>query len=164
MSLIACKECGKQVSDDAANCPHCGASVPKKTGLLGWIGAIALTGVVLNAVFHGQGSAPTPAAPDPHLQALAAVKLEHFQWEKGGFENIMIIHGTLQNTGTLPVRDIEITCDSYGNSGTVIDHNKRTLYETIPAGKAKRIKAFNMGFQHTQATRASCTVTNLALN
>ena len=25
MSLIKCKECGKEISDLAANCPHCGA-------------------------------------------------------------------------------------------------------------------------------------------
>ncbi|GGC26415.1 hypothetical protein GCM10011371_12490 [Novosphingobium marinum] len=27
MALISCEECGKQVSDKAANCPHCGAPV-----------------------------------------------------------------------------------------------------------------------------------------
>lgn len=27
MALIACKECGKEISDKAAACPHCGAPV-----------------------------------------------------------------------------------------------------------------------------------------
>lgn len=27
MSLIACAECGRQVSDKAASCPHCGAPI-----------------------------------------------------------------------------------------------------------------------------------------
>ena len=27
MALINCKECGKQISDKAASCPHCGAPV-----------------------------------------------------------------------------------------------------------------------------------------
>ena len=27
MALITCKECGKQVSDQAASCPHCGAPI-----------------------------------------------------------------------------------------------------------------------------------------
>lgn len=30
MALINCAECGKQVSDLAACCPHCGAPVEKK--------------------------------------------------------------------------------------------------------------------------------------
>ncbi|MCX4335218.1 MAG: TM2 domain-containing protein [Bacteroidales bacterium] len=29
MALILCKECGKEISDSAANCPHCGAPVVK---------------------------------------------------------------------------------------------------------------------------------------
>lgn len=29
MALINCRECGKQISDQAASCPHCGA--PLKT-------------------------------------------------------------------------------------------------------------------------------------
>ncbi|MBP5391236.1 MAG: zinc-ribbon domain-containing protein [Bacteroidales bacterium] len=31
MALITCKECGKQVSDQAASCPHCGAPVKAAT-------------------------------------------------------------------------------------------------------------------------------------
>ncbi|PKN65528.1 MAG: hypothetical protein CVU57_10260 [Deltaproteobacteria bacterium HGW-Deltaproteobacteria-15] len=30
MSLIQCAECGKEISDKAASCPHCGA--PTKHG------------------------------------------------------------------------------------------------------------------------------------
>ena len=29
MALIVCPECGKQVSDQAESCPHCGYPVPK---------------------------------------------------------------------------------------------------------------------------------------
>lgn len=29
MAIISCKECGGQVSDTAATCPHCGAAVGK---------------------------------------------------------------------------------------------------------------------------------------
>ncbi len=30
MSLIKCTECGNEVSDKAANCPHCGAPIDTK--------------------------------------------------------------------------------------------------------------------------------------
>lgn len=30
MALINCSECGKDVSDQASNCPGCGAKVPPK--------------------------------------------------------------------------------------------------------------------------------------
>ena len=34
MALIACRECGARVSDTAKACPHCGAPVAKRAGLL----------------------------------------------------------------------------------------------------------------------------------
>lgn len=33
MALGECRECGKQVSDEAKNCPHCGVSKPVKSGI-----------------------------------------------------------------------------------------------------------------------------------
>ena len=32
MALIECKECGNQISDTAASCPKCGATVPRTIG------------------------------------------------------------------------------------------------------------------------------------
>ena len=31
MALITCKECGRQVSDSAVSCPHCGFSIKGET-------------------------------------------------------------------------------------------------------------------------------------
>ncbi len=44
MALVKCKECGSEVSTEAKACPKCGAKVPKKVGLLGWI-AVLFVGV-----------------------------------------------------------------------------------------------------------------------
>ena len=33
MALINCKECGKEVSDKAINCPHCGYKMNKSEGM-----------------------------------------------------------------------------------------------------------------------------------
>lgn len=32
MALVECKECGNEISDTAAACPKCGASVPRTVG------------------------------------------------------------------------------------------------------------------------------------
>lgn len=37
MAVGKCKECGGQVASSAKACPHCGAKVPKKVGVLGWL-------------------------------------------------------------------------------------------------------------------------------
>lgn len=37
MAVVACKECGQQVSTTAKACPSCGAKPPKRTGMFTWI-------------------------------------------------------------------------------------------------------------------------------
>ena len=32
MALINCKECGKEISDKATSCPHCGYKLKETTG------------------------------------------------------------------------------------------------------------------------------------
>jgi len=49
MALIQCKECGKQISSKARQCPSCGAPLPKPNGCLG-CGGIVLLLFILFAV------------------------------------------------------------------------------------------------------------------
>lgn len=50
MSLINCKECGKQVSSTAASCPHCGAKIKKKTSKIALIFALIVLASVIAAL------------------------------------------------------------------------------------------------------------------
>jgi hypothetical protein len=36
MPLQPCRECGKEVSTEAAACPHCGAATPTRQKTIGW--------------------------------------------------------------------------------------------------------------------------------
>lgn len=169
MSLKACHECGKELSSEAEACPHCGAKASKPTSALAWITAI-VGGVIVFSCVAGMVDKPGirgPSAEDIarqlHGQAVANLKLEKFSWSKSGFGNIMIANFTLRNTGALKIKDVSITCTSYGPSGTAIDTNTRTIFETFPPGKPRRIREFNMGFQHSQASSASCVVSDLNL-
>lgn len=167
MALKACHECGKDVSTQAEHCPHCGAKVKKGTSILGWIGIAILALIVVNI---GQHVLRTTGITEPSrydkerqvaAQALASTKLANFSWQKAGFGNVMMADFVIHNGGSQPVKDVEITCTSYGKSGTKIDTNRKVIYETVPAGKRKRVKEFNMGFQHSQADSASCEVTDV---
>src|SRR4030095_6998794 len=84
-------------------------------------------------------------------------------WGKGGFDNVMMSTVTIENKGKRLVKDIEITCTHSAKSGTVIDRNRKTIYETFPAGGTRTIRDFNMGFIHSQATRSSCEITDVAV-
>jgi ssDNA-binding Zn-finger/Zn-ribbon topoisomerase 1 len=55
MALIKCKECEKEISSDAVNCPSCGAPVKpikKKGGFLNYLKKIVITWLVIAAVFY----------------------------------------------------------------------------------------------------------------
>lgn len=74
MALIKCKECGKEISTQAASCPHCGAVrfVPKtkaKTSGCTWLVLVVLGVPVLIAIFAGssgqRSTTPQPSAESP---------------------------------------------------------------------------------------------------
>ncbi|MBI3096371.1 MAG: zinc ribbon domain-containing protein [Rhodocyclales bacterium] len=63
MSLIKCKECGKEISNKADVCPHCGAKPYKASGcFVVVLAALAIFGTI--GVMSSKGSPPpTPPAP-----------------------------------------------------------------------------------------------------
>ncbi len=67
MALRKCSECGKERSNSATTCPHCGK---KKTGLMNWA-AIAL---VVYILFKCSAVPDAPEATIPTLTPVAATK------------------------------------------------------------------------------------------
>jgi hypothetical protein len=65
MSLVKCDECGKDVSDTAKACPHCGTAVKKKVGMLG----IILVSLIGFAIFQGVLSSSSAPPPTPKTEA-----------------------------------------------------------------------------------------------
>lgn len=177
MALKPCKECGREISTEAKTCPHCGKGSPtRRTTRLG----LVLVGVLVLSVYSAFSmkrlpestgrSAPEVVAPpvasreertdSRRNQALSQIKLD-FTWRKGGFETAMIANFVITNPSPWRVKDLEVTCDHYGPSGTKIDSNVRTIYEIVESKSTKRVNQFNMGIIRSQATQSSCTVTNL---
>lgn len=69
MALIKCKECGQQVSNKAATCPSCGATIRRKSGcgsliVLGIVGFIAL-GMLGQCASQMKSSSPSSTARQP---------------------------------------------------------------------------------------------------
>jgi hypothetical protein len=84
-----------------------------------------------------------------------------YTWFTDGM--IMTANFKVHNATDHAFKDFEITCDHSAPSGTVIDHNTRTIYELIPAKSTKSFRNFNMGFINSQAHSSSCRITNLVL-
>lgn len=104
---------------------------------------------------------PPPPALSPSEAALQNVELVTFSWYKGGFDSIMMGTFVIKNNNAFAVKDITIKCTHSGKSGTEIDSNSRTIYETINAKKKRTIRDFNMGFINTQAASTRCQITGV---
>lgn len=161
MAIKQCKECGNQVSDKAQSCPSCGAKQPKKMGIFAWIAIIFVGMLVIGAIADG-GDGSSVSEPSPKELALQNLGFD-FEWGKAGFDSVMEINMTIKNNGTKDVKDLTVECVHSSNSGTVVDRNKREVYEVIKAGETKKINNFNMGFIHSQATSSSCSVVDLVV-
>lgn len=182
MAMIKCQECGKKISSTASACPSCGAPISvaaaKPDRRLSWIHIMGLIvgGFILFGYLAQDPKPATTAAPaqqEPSgyevalamkKEALSQVQLIDYSWSKGVTGVVLSADFTIQNKSLFAVKDIEITCDCYGASGTQIGQTTNILYDLIPAGQSKRFKDFNMGFIHSQAARAGCKITNLLLN
>jgi len=174
MALKKCKECGNEVSSKAKTCPKCGAPVKKEigcgTGLIIILAFLIIIPAIIGSLSSGPSSvtsqpntspAPKPQ-PTPKEIALSKTKLD-FSWTKGGFDNVMEADFTITNNSQYAIKDIEITCVHYAKSGTRIDSNTRTIYDTVPANSKKSFNDFNMGLIHSQANSSSCTITDLRI-
>jgi hypothetical protein len=85
-----------------------------------------------------------------------SVKISNFRWRKDGFGNIMIADFTIKNDGDQPAKDFEIVCKHFAHSGTEIDSNTRTLYETVAPHGTRTFREVNMGFINSQTAQSGC--------
>ena len=76
-------------------------------------------------------------------------------WKPSSFA--LVANFTVKNGGTLPIKDLNVRCDTYGKSGTQIDTSRKKLYDRFPIG-TKTVRDINMGFKHSQAVKAGCEV------
>jgi hypothetical protein len=90
------------------------------------------------------------------------VEVVSFQGTKRGFGATLTLAITLKNHAEVALKDFKIHCDHHGPSGTVMDSNTRTLYESLAPGQKRRFTV-EMGFIHGQAAGTNCKVTKAAI-
>jgi len=94
MALIKCKECGREVSTEAANCPGCGAPIkmipakkaePEKVSGLGLTVGVIVIGIAVFAWFSKEGeksSEPSKAKEKEEMSAMFGKKWDASRPEK----------------------------------------------------------------------------------
>ena len=164
MALRPCKECKKEISSEAKVCPHCG----KKQGTSAGVGCLTVIGVLVVLGYVGSqlnnnsgGGGGSNQVVDTKQVALSQVKLS-YKWRKAGFDNVMEADFVVKNDSNYTIKDFEIKCVHFAKSGTEIDSNTRTIYDTVKAHSTKKFPNFNMGFIHSQAASSSCGIIDLS--
>jgi hypothetical protein len=80
MAIVSCKECNAEVSTEAKACPRCGASVPQRMGLGGWlIGgffAFVVGSMVMGSVRRDEAELAKPAETPAQAAARSKADLE----------------------------------------------------------------------------------------
>ncbi len=174
-----CRSCREQIHARARICPHCRSKQGWSTGaklvfsffllFVAFPMCVKLASKEPSSRASGAASSksstlastPTPKRASKS-DVMDALKL-NYKWWKTGFDNIMEADFTIRNTSSRGVKDIEIECVHYAQSGTQIDRNTRTVYDVVPAGKTRTFPKFNMGFIHDQVKSSSCQIEDVEL-
>ena len=156
MALVTCKECKQQISSDAASCPGCGKK-QRRTSVVTWIVTVI---VVLGMIGHFAGSSSNGGGYVAPANPASNMTLD-WRWHSGGFGVVMVADFTVTNKNAFDVKDIEVTCKSYGASGTSLGSVDHTIYDVVKAGKTRKFKDVNVGFINSQASKANCEVTDV---
>jgi hypothetical protein len=187
MALAKCYECGQDVSTQAKACPACGAPVKKRSGarlglfLLAVLGLFGLLALAIRepAVRDQPGQSPppvpaptgpeppkavSPAEPPRPLKADVMRTVDFtMRWEKGGFGTVLVADITLTNKSAHPVKDVELFCGIWAESGTELGRLRHTIYEAFAPKKTKTVRQINMGFIHSQAHTVGCVLSDLVV-
>ena len=168
MAEKLCKHCGTMIPKSAKVCLFCkkrqGWSWPVKV-LIGFF-ALAFLGALASSsgrTTSAKAGSSTPARTLSPQEDVRTNLLLDTKWTAGVLDNIWMANFTVRNNSNYSVKDIEITCEFAGKSGTRIDRNVRRVYEKFPAGTKRKVQNFNMGFVHTQANAGGCAVTDFVL-
>ncbi len=166
MAMTNCRECDHPISKKAQACPSCGATKKKKTSLFTWLVLLLFVIWVAGYMPDGVTDKKGVASPNGHVdytpksEIMKNVELD-FSWGTKGFGNIMNANFTITNNSNIAIKDVDIECSHFAKSGTLIDSNKRTIYEIVDAGETKQFNDFDMGFIHSQANESSCVISDL---
>jgi hypothetical protein len=108
-------------------------------------------------------AAPTSKQVEQQAQAVAALQMTEVSWHKGGWNDMMMLDATVQNSGKRDVKDIRVVCDHLSNTDAKAASDAATIYGPFPAGKSKSIRNFDMGPSRDQAKATNCSIVGATL-
>ncbi|WP_156295583.1 hypothetical protein [Methylobacterium aquaticum] len=97
------------------------------------------------------------------LEVRELVELNVSKWERGGSGYIGFVWASITNNSQNIIKDVELVCDFTAKSGTIVSTSKKVIYQIFKPKTKTLIKRFDMGFFHSQAERATCSIGDLVV-
>ncbi len=146
MAIKKCKECGKEVSSQAKQCPHCGAPQPKTVGI-GSILLVLFVGYVIYAAVSGGGgsgstntassSSSTYTAPEPQTPPL-----ELQSWRCDKEHGYVFVRGEVKNVSTQQLKNVVAVGEFRTKGGELVKSENALLdYNPIMPGQTSPFSA-----------------------
>jgi hypothetical protein len=167
-NLRPCPDCGSIVSKKAKRCIHCGRKLPKSVGCIGWFFVIFVIFPIIFAVglsIESVRNQKPEQSVTPKRKPLTAteikrairgqIEISNSSMEKSDVTFEIIV--TITNGSDYRIKDFEIECLHYAPSGTQIDSNTRTIYQSIEPHNAASFRQ-SMGFIHSQASKSTISI------
>lgn len=119
MALVNCKECGKQVSNTAGKCPHCGAKVPPKFSIIKAIGAIFFGLIALLYFVADKPGSSVTTASGREAAALSSLEASNVKISRGQYGNATVT-GNIVNTAGKKLSYVQVELNLFDSAGTQV--------------------------------------------
>lgn len=119
MALIACKECGNQISNKAKQCPSCGAKVPAKIGFIKGFGIVFFGLIFALFLMADKPGSPVTSAAGRVATAVSALQVNDLNLKKSEFDTV-VVTGKLVNTAGKKLGYVQVELNLFDSTGTQI--------------------------------------------
>ena len=99
-----------------------------------------------------------PAIEAPKVTPVELVK--GWEWTNPSDMFLKLQNVKIKNNTNQDIKDPEIYCSAFGESGTRIDSNSREQFKVIKAGETISLGDVDMGFLRSQANKVGCSIRN----
>jgi hypothetical protein len=99
-----------------------------------------------------------PAVVTPKAEPVELV--DGWNWSNPSDLFLKLSSVKIKNNTNQDIKDPEISCSAFGESGTRIDSNRREQFKIIKAGETIDLGSVDMGFLRSQADKVGCTISN----
>lgn len=169
MALRKCKECGREISTRAKECPGCGAPQPKGTSVLAVLGFLLIAGIVYAIVTSSESNnssnssnniAPTAFDSSRVPTEPATPPLEVQSWHCDQKDSFMFVRGEVKNVSPNKLKNIAAVGTWYTKAGALIKSDDALLdYNPILPGQTSPFEVISTS--NPEAQRCGLNFKNL---